>query len=196
VYGDEDDDEVYFAFQSFTISPRSFKTSVKKGGLELFYEVKVPFDPTPFAVEQVWYPSKDGTKISMFLVHRKDAPRDGNTPYLVYGYGGFTVNMTPGFSTSIFPWLEAGGGYALTNLRGGGEYGEEWHKAGMRENKQNVFDDFAAAAEWLSANKYTRADKLAISGGWEGGRPFGGGGGEGPPPSPAPTSAAAAPASV
>jgi prolyl oligopeptidase len=169
VVGDEDDDEAYFAFESFTTTPRSYKTSIKKGGVELFYEVKVPVDPSPYVAEQVWYPSKDGTRISMFLVHRKDLPKDGSTPFMLTGYGGFQVSMTPSFSAGRFPWLDAGGGYALPNLRGGGEYGEEWHKAGMREHKQNVFDDFAAAASWLIDNKYTRADRLAIIGGSNGG---------------------------
>ncbi|HWE29394.1 MAG TPA: prolyl oligopeptidase family serine peptidase [Polyangia bacterium] len=169
VVGDEDDDEAYFSFESFTTTPRSYKTSMQKGGAELFYEVKVPVDATPYTVEQVWYPSKDGTNISMFIVRRKDMPKDGTTPFMLTGYGGFQVSMTPSFGPSLFPWLDAGGGYALPNLRGGGEYGEEWHKAGMREHKQNVFDDFAAAAEWLIANKYTRADKLAIRGGSNGG---------------------------
>jgi prolyl oligopeptidase len=169
VVGDEDDDEAYFSFESFTTTPRSYKTSMKKGGAELFYEVKVPVDAAPYSVEQVWYPSKDGTKISMFIVRKKDMAKDGSTPFLLTGYGGFQVSMTPSFSPSLFPWLEAGGGYALPNLRGGGEYGEEWHKAGMREHKQNVFDDFAAAAEWLIDNRYTRADKLAIRGGSNGG---------------------------
>ncbi|MGZ3443279.1 MAG: prolyl oligopeptidase family serine peptidase, partial [Polyangia bacterium] len=169
VVGDEDDDEAYFSFESFTTTPRSYKTSMQKGGAELFYEVKVPVDAAPYTVEQVWYPSKDGTKISMFIVRRKDMPKDGTTPFLLTGYGGFQVSMLPGFAPSLFAWLDAGGGYALPNLRGGGEYGEEWHKAGMREHKQNVFDDFAAAAGWLIDNKYTRAEKLAIRGGSNGG---------------------------
>jgi prolyl oligopeptidase len=169
VVGDEDDDDAYFSFESFTTTPRSYKTSMAKGGVELFYEVKVPVDTTPYTVEQVWYPSKDGTKISMFIVRRKDMPKDGSTPFLLTGYGGFQVSMTPGFAAGRFPWLDAGGGYAIPNLRGGGEYGEEWHKAGMLEHKQNVFDDFAAAAEWLIDSKYTRADKLAIMGGSNGG---------------------------
>ncbi|HEX9101632.1 MAG TPA: prolyl oligopeptidase family serine peptidase [Polyangia bacterium] len=169
VVGDEDDDEAYFSFESFTTTPRSFKTSMHKGGLELFYKVEVPVDAAPYTVEQVWYPSKDGTRISMFVVRNKAMPKDGSTPFILTGYGGFQVSMTPSFYAGRFAWLEAGGGYAIPNLRGGGEYGEEWHKAGMREHKQNVFDDFAAAAEWLIANKYTRADKLAISGGSNGG---------------------------
>ncbi len=169
IVGDEDDDEAYFSFESFTTTPRSYKTSMARGGAELFYEVKVPVDPAPYTVEQVWYPSKDGTRISMFVVRRKDMPKDGSTPFILTGYGGFQVSLTPSFGAGRFPWLEGGGAYAIPNLRGGGEYGEEWHKAGMREHKQNVFDDFAAAAEWLIANRYTRAEKLAISGGSNGG---------------------------
>jgi prolyl oligopeptidase len=169
VVGDEDEDDAYFAFVSFTSPPHIFKTSMKKGGAALWAKVEVPIDPTPYSIEQVWYPSKDGTKISMFIVQRKDAPRDGSTPFLLTGYGGFLASMTPAFNSGLFPWLEAGGGYALPNLRGGGEYGEEWHKAGMRENKQNVFDDFAGAAQFLIEQRYTRADKLAIRGGSNGG---------------------------
>ncbi|MDB4966005.1 MAG: prolyl endopeptidase [Myxococcales bacterium] len=169
VVGDEDQDDAYFSFVSFTTTPRIFKTSMKSGGAALWAEVKVPVDTTPYSVEQVWYPSKDGTRISMFIVRNKAAAKDGTTPFLLTGYGGFQVSMTPGFSAGLFPWLEAGGGYALPNLRGGGEYGEEWHKAGMRENKQNVFDDFAAAAKYLIDNKYTRPEKLAIRGGSNGG---------------------------
>ena len=169
VVGDEDQDDAYFSFESFTTTPRSFKTSMKNGGATLWAEVKVPIDPAPYSVEQVWYPSKDGTRISMFIVRRKDMPRDGSTPFMLGGYGGFQVSMTPAFNGSIFPWLEAGGGYALPNLRGGGEYGEEWHKAGMREHKQNVFDDFTGAARYLIENHYSSADKLAIRGGSNGG---------------------------
>jgi prolyl oligopeptidase len=167
--GDEDEDDAYFAFTSFTTPPQIFKTSMKKGGADLWAEIKVAIDPTPYTVEQVWYPSRDGTKISMFVVRRKDMPRDGSTPFLLTGYGGFNIPMTPSFGASLFVWLDAGGGFALPNLRGGGEYGEEWHKAGMREHKQNVFDDFAAAAQWLIDSKYTRADKLGIRGGSNGG---------------------------
>jgi prolyl oligopeptidase len=169
IVGDEDDDDAYFTFESFTTTPRSYRTSMARGGAELFYEVQVPVDPAPYTVEQVWYPSKDGTRISMFVIRRKDMPKDGTTPFILTGYGGFQVSMTPSFYAGRFAWLEVGGGYAIPNLRGGGEYGEEWHKAGMREHKQNVFDDFAAAAEWLIAGKYTRPDKLAISGGSNGG---------------------------
>jgi prolyl oligopeptidase len=167
--GQDDEDDAYFVFTSFTTPMQIHRTSVARGGASLWAEVRVPIDATPFTVEQVWYPSKDGTRISMVLVHKKGLPRDGSTPFVLYGYGGFNVSMTPSFSGSLFPWLEAGGGYALPNLRGGGEYGEEWHRAGMREHKQNVFDDFAAAAAWLIANRYTRADRLAAWGGSNGG---------------------------
>lgn len=167
--GQPDLDEAYYSFESFTTPTSIFKTSIKTGKTELWEQVKVPVDASPYTVEQVWYPSKDGTRVSMFLVHRKDIARDGSTPFLLYGYGGFNVNMTPYFRASIYPWLDAGGGYAVPNLRGGGEYGEEWHRAGMLGNKQNVFDDFIAAAHYLIQEGYTSPDKLAISGGSNGG---------------------------
>lgn len=167
--GQPDQDEAYFSFQSFTTPLEIYKTSLKTGESALWEKTDIPVDPSPYKVEQVWYPSKDGTQISMFLVHRKDIELDGETPFLLYGYGGFNVNMQPSFRSSIYPWLEAGGGYAVPNLRGGGEYGEEWHRGGMLANKQNTFDDFIGAAEYLIAQKYTSADKLAISGGSNGG---------------------------
>ncbi|MEZ4459501.1 MAG: prolyl oligopeptidase family serine peptidase [bacterium] len=167
--GRPDDDEAYFSFQSFTIPMRIYKTSIKSGTTELWNEVKVPIDPSPYVVEQVFYPSKDGTKIPMFVVHRKDMPVDGSTPFILYGYGGFSVTMSPYFRASIYPWLEAGGGYAVANLRGGAEYGEAWHQDGMLHKKQNVFDDFAAGAQWLIDNGYTSAKKLGIRGGSNGG---------------------------
>jgi prolyl oligopeptidase len=120
-------------------------------------------------VEQAFYASKDGTKIPMFLVHRADAPKDGSTPFLLYGYGGFNVSVEPAFSARLYPWLEAGGGYAVANLRGGGEYGEDWHKAGSLANKQNVFDDFIAAGEYLVKEGWTKPERLAIQGGSNGG---------------------------
>src|SRR5207249_8131185 len=135
----------------------------------LWASIKVPVDPSPYTVEQVWYPSKDGTKVSMFVIRRKEMPRDGSTPFLLTGYGGFNISMTPSFVASIYPWLEAGGGYAIPNLRGGGEYGEAWHKAGMLHRKQNVFDDFTGAAEYLVQQGYTRPERLAIRGGSNGG---------------------------
>jgi prolyl oligopeptidase len=167
--GRSDEDTAYYTFTSFTQPLQIFKTSIAKGDTSLWAEVKLPIDPSRYTVEQVWYPSKDGTKVSMFLVHRKDLVRDGSTPWLMTGYGGFNVSETPAFTSSIYPWLEAGGGYALPNLRGGGEYGEEWHKAGMLAKKQNVFDDFIGAAEFLIKEKYTSAGRLAIRGGSNGG---------------------------
>jgi prolyl oligopeptidase len=167
--GDPDRDEAYYSFMSFTTPRQIYKTSIKTGKTELWQEANVPIDASPYKVDQVWYESKDGTKVSMFLVHRKDIEMDGSTPFLLYGYGGFNVNMRPYFRSSIYPWLEAGGAYAVPNLRGGGEYGEEWHRDGMLENKQNVFDDFIAAAEHLISEGYTTSDRLAIAGGSNGG---------------------------
>jgi len=120
-------------------------------------------------VEQVFYTSKDGTKVSMFLVHRKGLKLDGNNPTILYGYGGFNISETPTFIATLFPWFEAGGVYALANLRGGGEYGEAWHEAGMLARKQNVFDDFFGAAEYLIQHRVTNPSKLAINGGSNGG---------------------------
>jgi prolyl oligopeptidase len=167
--GNPEDDEAYFSFTSFTVPHQVYRTSIRKGGAALWAEVKVPVDPAPYTVEQVWYPSKDGTRISMFIVRSKQMPRDGSTPFLLTGYGGFNVSLTPAFYGQRYPWLEAGGGFAVPNLRGGGEYGEDWHKAGMLAHKQNVFDDFIAAAEYLVNNGYTRPARLAISGGSNGG---------------------------
>jgi prolyl oligopeptidase len=126
-------------------------------------------DVSGYTVDQVWYPSKDGTPVSMFLIRRKDLQRDGNNPVMLTGYGGFNVSMEPFFSTVYTVWLEAGGMVALPNLRGGGEYGKTWHEAGLGGKKQNVFDDFLAAAQWLIANKYTTPGRLAIEGGSNGG---------------------------
>lgn len=165
--GNEDEDTAYYTFTSYTTPQQIYKTSIKGGETSLWAEVKVPVDTSKYTVEQVWYPSKDGTKVSMFLVHRKDLKKDGTTPFLLWGYGGFNISETPGFSGSIFPWLDAGGGYAVANLRGGGEYGEEWHRNGMLGKKQNVFDDFIGAAEFLQKEKY--ASKVAIRGGSNGG---------------------------
>jgi prolyl oligopeptidase len=169
VTGNQEDDTAYFAFNSFTQPTEIWKTSIKAGGKASWAKVTLPIDASPYTIEQVWYPSKDGTRVSMFVVHRKDLKHDGSTPFLLYGYGGFSVNMLPSFSSGIYPWLEAGGGYAVPNLRGGGEYGEDWHKAGMLQHKQNVFDDFAAAAEFLVKSGYTGSDRLAIRGGSNGG---------------------------
>jgi prolyl oligopeptidase len=167
--GNPDEDEAFYGYQSFTTAPEIYRMSVRSGEQGLWSAVKVPVDPSALHVEQVRYPSRDGTRISMFVVRRKDMPRDGSTPFLLYGYGGFNVSERPTFTTGFFPWLEAGGGFAVANLRGGGEYGEEWHRAGMLHKKQNVFDDFVAAAEYLQNNGYTRPDRLAIMGGSNGG---------------------------
>jgi prolyl oligopeptidase len=167
--GNPDEDDAYFGFDSFTRPPEIHRTSIRSGETTLWAAVEIPIDPAPYVVEQVRYPSRDGVSISMFLVHRRDMSRDGSTPFLLTGYGGFNVSLLPWFSSSIYPWLEAGGGYAVPNLRGGGEYGEEWHKAGMLHQKQNVFDDFIAAAEYLIESGCTRPERLAISGGSNGG---------------------------
>jgi len=161
--------EVWVYFSSYTYPSTTFKYHFDKNELEVYHEFPVEIDVDNVAAKQVWYDSKDGTPVSMFIVHRKDMELDGDNPVLLTGYGGFDISMTPRFSTSIVVWLEAGGAYAIANLRGGGEYGREWHEAGMLEKKQNVFDDFIAAAEYLIDEKYTSPDRLAIAGGSNGG---------------------------
>ncbi len=161
--------ETFFSFSSFTAPSTIYRYDFDKDEAKVFRAPKLKFDPAAFETKQVFYASKDGTKIPMFIVHKKGIELDGNNPTLLYAYGGFNISILPRFSSANIAWLEMGGVYAVPNLRGGGEYGEEWHKAGMRENKQNVFDDFIAAAEWLIANKYTSSEKLAISGGSNGG---------------------------
>jgi prolyl oligopeptidase len=160
---------VWLSFSSFAHPTSVFTYDPSSNGLTLYKKSPIDIDPSGIVVEQVWYPSKDGTRISMFLVHREDAPRDGTVPYMLTGYGGFNISMRPRFSTGYAVWTEAGGGVAIPNLRGGGEYGQRWHEAGMLKNKQNVFDDFIGAADWLVANDHTRRDRLAISGGSNGG---------------------------
>jgi prolyl oligopeptidase len=167
--GNEDEDEAYYSFTSFTRPSEIYQTSVKTGKTSLFFKVKIPVDTERYVVEQAMAPSRDGTKVPIFIVRAKDLKKDGTAPTLLYGYGGFRVSITPGFRSSIFPWLERGGVFVAAALRGGNEYGEEWHKAGMRRNKQNVFDDFIAAAEYLVKERYTRPDKLVIQGGSNGG---------------------------
>ena len=159
----------FFSFRSFTTPATTYRYDVASQTSEVWSQAEVPFDATGFTTEQVWYTSKDGTRVPMFLVHREDIERDGDRPTLLYGYGGFNVSLTPGFSPFVAWWIEQGGVYARANLRGGGEFGDMWHKAGMLENKQNVFDDFIAAAEWLIANDYTQSSRLAIQGGSNGG---------------------------
>lgn len=164
-----DEDEAHFSFESYTTPREIYAISMKTGRLELWAKLKVPVDPSAYEVEQVFFPSKDGTRLSMFLVHKKGMKRDGKARTILYGYGGFQVNETPYFSALLYPWLEEGGVWAAVNLRGGGEYGEEWHRDGMLLKKQNTFDDFLAAARWLSAEKVTSPDRLAIYGGSNGG---------------------------
>jgi prolyl oligopeptidase len=142
---------------------------MKTGASTVLREPKIAFAPDDYETKQVFYRSKDGTRVPMFITHKRGLKLNGANPTLLFGYGGFDISMTPGFAVANLVWLEMGGVYVLANLRGGGEYGEEWHQAGMKLKKQNVFDDFIAAAEWLVANKYTRRDKLAISGGSNGG---------------------------
>jgi len=167
--GREDEDEAYFEFKSYTHPPEIFRTSVARGGADLYSRVKLPVDPSLYETEQIFATSKDGTRVPMFVVHRKGAARDGQSPALLYAYGGFNIAITPSFRGSIYPWLERGGVYAEAVLRGGSEYGEEWHRAGMLANKQHVFDDFIAAAEELVKRDFTRPTRLTIRGGSNGG---------------------------
>ncbi|MDR3226222.1 MAG: prolyl oligopeptidase family serine peptidase [Prevotellaceae bacterium] len=167
--GDKDDDEIFYAFSSFTFPNTIYKYDIENNKSELYIAPKVQFNSADFITEQVFYPSKDGTKIPMFLTYKKDLKLDGTNPVYLYGYGGFNVSLNPGFSTMRIPFLENGGIYAQANLRGGGEYGEEWHIAGTKMQKQNVFDDFIAAAEYLIEKKYTNSSKIAIAGGSNGG---------------------------
>lgn len=167
--GKAKDKETFYAFTSFTVPTTIYRYDMVTGKSEIFREPKVDFDPNAFETRQVFYPSKDGVKIPMFITHKKGLKLDGTHPTYLYAYGGFNVSLTPAFSVGNLVWMEMGGVYAQANLRGGGEYGEDWHQAGMKLKKQNVFDDFIAAAEWLIANKYTSTPKLAIGGGSNGG---------------------------
>jgi prolyl oligopeptidase len=159
----------WVSFSSYTHPPTTYRYDHDADWLTVYHEFPVKIDTTPYTTSQVWYASKDGTRISMFLLHRKDVRRDGTNPALLTGYGGFDASMMPHFSTTYITWLQAGGMVAIPNLRGGGEYGRAWHEAGKREHKQNVFDDFLGAAEWLVREGYTRPGKLAIEGGSNGG---------------------------
>ncbi|MBW3540332.1 MAG: prolyl oligopeptidase family serine peptidase [Planctomycetes bacterium] len=167
--GRRTDTETFYSFASFATPPSIYRYDMLTGKSELLRQAKVDFNPQEYEVKQVFYESKDGTRIPMFIAHKKGVKLDGNNPTLLYGYGGFNISLTPRFSISWLGWMEMGGVFAMANLRGGGEYGEEWHSAGIKANKQNVFDDFIAAAEWLIENKYTRPEKLAIQGGSNGG---------------------------
>jgi prolyl oligopeptidase len=167
--GKRSDFDTFYVYTSFNSPPTIYRYDVITGESKLWRQPDVKFDPDAYVVKQIFYGSKDGTRIPMFIAHRKGIKLDGNRPTMLYGYGGFSISLTPYFSVSRLAWMEMGGVYAQANLRGGGEYGEEWHDAGRLHNKQNVFDDFIAAAEWLIANDYTKSEKLAISGGSNGG---------------------------
>jgi prolyl oligopeptidase len=169
VDGRWDSDEAFYTFTSFAQPPTSYRYEISNGKQEVWARTNAPIDPALFQVRQVWYPSKDKTRIPMFLVYKKGLKLDGKRPMLLYGYGGFLSNETPRFRTDAVIFAEHGGIFALPNLRGGGEFGEKWHRAGMLGNKQNVFDDFTSAAEWLIENGYTNSSKLAIAGGSNGG---------------------------
>lgn len=167
--GKRKDHETFYSYSSYNAPPTIYRYDMKTGKSTVFRTAKVKFDPNAYEVKQVFYPSKDGTKVPMFLTYKKGTKLDGSNPTILYGYGGFNIPSTPGFSIARVPWLEMGGIYAVACIRGGSEYGKDWWKGGSRLNKQNVFDDFAYAGKWLIANKYTSTPKLAIQGGSNGG---------------------------
>jgi prolyl oligopeptidase len=167
--GEQDDTETFYTFSSYTTPSSIYHYDLMTGTSELWHRSEVDFDPEKFESHQVFYTSRDGTRIPMMIAHRKGLERNGQQPTLLYGYGGFNISLTPQFAVSYVAWMEMGGVLAVPNLRGGGEYGEPWHLAGKLGRKQNVFDDFIAAAEWLIAEKYTRISRLAIQGRSNGG---------------------------
>jgi len=169
ISGERKDDEMFYAFTSFLYPTTIFRYDFTSGVTSVFKAPAIDFDPSGYETKQVFYTSKDGTRVPMFITHKKGLRLDGSNPTYLYGYGGFNISLTPSFSVAMLAWLELGGVYAVPNLRGGGEYGEEWHQAGMHDRKQNVFDDFIAAAEYLIAQGYTSTPKLAIAGGSNGG---------------------------
>lgn len=163
------DSSFFYSFESFTVPPSAYHYTLSTRKNEIYKTPKIDFDFSPYQTKQIFYTSKDGTKVPMFIIHKKGLKPDGNNPTMLYGYGGFNISLTPWFSISRLLWLENGGVFAIANIRGGGEYGKEWHKAGTKLKKQNVFDDFIAAAEYLIAEKYTSPNKLGIMGGSNGG---------------------------
>ncbi|MFT5300652.1 MAG: prolyl oligopeptidase [Mariniblastus sp.] len=167
--GRRDQSETFYSFSSFNRPPSTYRYDVKTGESSLIREAAVDFDPENYVVTQVFYTSKDGTSVPMFIAHKKGLELNGSNPTLLYAYGGFNISLTPSFSIPRLQWMEMGGVFAMPNLRGGGEYGKDWHKAGTKTKKQNVFDDFIAAAEYLIDNKYTSSENLAIQGGSNGG---------------------------
>jgi prolyl oligopeptidase len=169
ISGERKDGEMFYGFTSFLYPTTIFRYDFTAGVTSVFKAPAIDFDPSGYETKQVFYASKDGTRVPMFITHKKGLTLDGSNPTYLYGYGGFNISLTPSFSVAMLAWLEMGGVYAVPNLRGGGEYGEEWHQAGMHDRKQNVFDDFIAAAEYLIAQRYTSTPKLAIAGGSNGG---------------------------
>ncbi len=167
--GKRKDRETFYSFTSFTTAATIYRYNFDKKASQPLYQPKLKFNPNDYATEQVFYKSRDGTRVPMFVSYKKGMKRDGQNPTYLYGYGGFDISITPSFSPTTLEWMEMGGIYAVANLRGGGEYGEKWHEAGEKHVKQNVFDDFITAAEFLIAQKYTSTPKLAIGGGSNGG---------------------------
>jgi prolyl oligopeptidase len=167
--GRRKDKETFYSFTTFTSPATVYRYDVATGESTVYKAPKLAFNPADYVTEQVFFSSKDGTKIPMYLSYKKGLKKDGTNPTYLYGYGGFNISLSPAFSPANLAWMEAGGLFALANLRGGGEYGEAWHQAGTKLNKQNVFDDFIGAAEWLIKNDYTKTEKLAIGGGSNGG---------------------------
>jgi len=167
--GKTKDTTLYYSFTNYNTAPSTFAFEPKSGETSTYYKAAVKFNSDDYESKQVFYTSKDGTKVPMIITHKKGIQLDGNNPTMLYGYGGFNVSLTPAFSVANLVWMEMGGVYAVPNLRGGGEYGKAWHDAGIQLKKQNVFDDFIAAGEYLIAQKYTSSNKLAIRGGSNGG---------------------------
>ena len=167
--GEKDEPECFFSYTSFTVPGTIYRYDIDADRSEVFAAPKVNFRLSDYTSEQLFFDSKDGTRVPMFITYKKGMKRNGKNPLLLYGYGGFNISLPPGFSSSRIPFLEKGGIYAQVNLRGGSEYGEEWHVAGTKMQKQNVFDDFIAAAEYLIREKYTSTERLAIQGGSNGG---------------------------
>ncbi len=169
IRGEREDTEMFYSFSSFLYPSTVFRYDFATGRNSVFRAPEIDFSASQYLTKQVFYRSKDGTRVPMFITHKKGIELDGSNPTYLYAYGGFNISLTPRFSTSRLVWLEMGGVYAQPNLRGGGEFGEDWHMAGTKERKQNVFDDFIAAAEYLIAEGYTSTPKLAIGGGSNGG---------------------------